>query len=296
MSFRDFALLMLVCAIWALNVVVAKIAVSGLDVPPLLFGALRSAVVAVAVLPWLLPMPRPYWRILAVGVLMGGGSFGLMFVGLRTASPSAAAIVLQLGVPMTTLLSVIILGERIRWRRGVGIVLAFVGVVVVMWDPNGFDASGGLLFIALSAFGGALGTILMKQMEGLRPLTYQAWVGFTSMVLLSLSSAAFEAGQVGSTIEGGWLLVGLVLFSALLVSVFAHSVYFTMIQRYEANLVAPITLVSPLMAIGLGIWLTGDYFDLRMALGSVVALVGVLLIAVQPKVAVRTAILFRKWV
>jgi drug/metabolite transporter (DMT)-like permease len=73
-------------------------------------------------------------------------------------------------------------------------------------------------------------------------------------------------------------------------------VYFAMIQRYEANLVAPITLVSPLMAIGLGIWLTGDYFDLRMALGSVVALVGVLLIAVQPKVAVRTAILFRKWV
>jgi drug/metabolite transporter (DMT)-like permease len=270
------------------------VVVSGLDVPPLFFGAVRSAVVALAVLPWLLPMPRPYWRTVAVGLLMGGGGFGLMFLGLRTASPSAAAVVLQLGVPMATLLSVLMLGEHIRWLRGIGIALAFSGVVVVLWDPNGLDVSGGLLFIALSAFSGALGTILMKQMEGLRPLSYQAWVGFPSMLLLGLSSAAFEGGQVASAMEGGWLFAGLVLFSALLVSVFAHSIYFAIIQRYEANLVAPITLVSPLMAIGLGIWLTGDYFDLRMALGSVVALVGVLLIAVRPELAVRTAIMFRK--
>jgi drug/metabolite transporter (DMT)-like permease len=114
------------------------------------------------------------------------------------------------------------------------------------------------------------------------------------MVLLGLSSAAFEAGHVGSVMEGGWLLAGLVLFSALVVSVFAHSVYFAMIQRYEANLVAPITLISPLMAIGLGIWLTNDYFDLRMALGSAVAVLGVLLVAMRSTMAARTAVLFRK--
>ena len=293
MSFRDFAVMMLVCAIWALNVVVAKVVVSGMDVPPLFFGALRSAVVALAVLPWLLPMPRPYWRILAVGLLMGVGSFGLMFIGLRTASPSAAAIVSQLGVPMATLLSVVMLGERIRWRRGLGIALAFFGVVLVMWDPNGFDVSTGLLFLAGSAFAGALGTILMKQMEGISPLSYQAWVGFTSMILLGFSSAGFEGGQVEAAVAAGWPFLGMVLFSALLVSVFAHSVYYALIQRYEANLVAPLTLVSPLMAIGLGIWLTDDYFDRRMALGSVVALLGVLIIAVRPTFTLPKSILFR---
>ena len=54
---------------------------------------------------------------------MGGGSFALLFVGLKTATPSAAAVVSQLGVPMVTLLSVMVLGERIRWRRGLGIAL-----------------------------------------------------------------------------------------------------------------------------------------------------------------------------
>ncbi len=293
MSLRDFALMVLICAIWALNVIVAKVAVSGMGVPPLFFGALRSGAIALAVLPWLLPVPRPAWRAVAVGALMGGGSFGLMFVGLRTASPSAAAIVSQLGVPMATLLSIIMLGERVRWRRALGIALAFLGVMVVMWTPDGFEVSVGLLFIAAGAFSGALGTILMKQMEGISPLSYQAWVGFTSVILLGFASGGAESGQFGAAARAGWPLIGLVLFSALVVSVFAHSVYYALIQRYEANLVAPLTLMSPLMAIGLGIWLTDDYFDLRMAVGSGIALLGVLIIAVRPNLTVPKTILFR---
>jgi drug/metabolite transporter (DMT)-like permease len=77
------------------------------------------------------------------------------------------------------------------------------------------------------------------------------------------------------------------------VSVFAHSVYYALIQRYEANLVAPLTLMSPLMAIGLGLWLTQDYFDLRMAVGSAIALLGVLIIAIRPNFSLPKALLFR---
>ena len=67
----------------------------------------------------------PLWRVVLVALLMGGGNFAVFFVGLKTATPSAAAVVLQLGVPMTTLLSWLILGEKLRWRRGIGIALTF---------------------------------------------------------------------------------------------------------------------------------------------------------------------------
>src|SRR3546814_6067385 len=76
-------------------------------------AALRFAVVAMVMWPWLLPMPRPAWRIVAIALCLGGGSFSLLFVGLQTVSPSEAAIILQLGVPFTMLLSVLVLGERI---------------------------------------------------------------------------------------------------------------------------------------------------------------------------------------
>jgi drug/metabolite transporter (DMT)-like permease len=293
MSLRDFLLFVFVCVIWALNIVASKVAVADMGVPPLLFSAMRFGTIALAVSPWLLPMPRPRWRILVVGLLMGGGGFALFLVGLRTASPSAAGIVGQIGVPMTTLLSIVMLGERIGWRRRLGIALTFLGVMVVMWDPHGLDVSSGLLFVAASAFGGALGAVMMKQMEGVSPLRFQAWVGFTSVLLLGGLSAAFETNQIGALRSAGWGFVVILLYAALVVSVFAHTAYYGFIQRYDANLVAPLTLMSPLFTIGFGIALTGDRFDARMAFGSSLALLGVLIIAVRRNLAMPKAILLR---
>jgi drug/metabolite transporter (DMT)-like permease len=294
MSLRDFSLFVLVNLFWALNVVTSKLAVADMGVPPLFFSAMRFATIALVVSPWLLPMPRPRWRVLVVGILMGGGGFALFLTGLKTASPSAASIVSQLGVPMTTLLSIIMLGERIRWRRGLGITLTFIGVMVVMWEPHGLDISTGLLLVAASAFGGALGAIMMKQMEGVRPLRFQAWVGFSSAVLLGGLSAAFEHGQLTIAVSAGWGFVAIVLFAALFVSVFGHTVYYWLIQKYEANLVAPLTLMSPLFTICLGIAITHDHFGLRMAVGSALALLGVLIIAVRRNIAMPLAILIQR--
>src|SRR5690348_17054356 len=180
MSFRDFGLLTLVCLIWASNNIGSKYAVSHLGAPPLFYASVRFLVVALATLPWLLPAPRPLWRVVAVALLMGGGNFALLFVGLKTSTPSAAAVVGQLGVPITTLLSVVMLGEQIRWRRMLGITLTFLGALAVMWQPRGFAISTGLLYVVAAAVAGSLGAVMMKQIEGVKPLQFQAWVGFSS--------------------------------------------------------------------------------------------------------------------
>src|ERR1700749_3832016 len=160
MALRDFGLLMLVCLVWASNNIVSKYVVSHLGLPPLFYAALRFAVVALAASPWLLPMPRPRWRLLVVALLMGAGNFALLFVGLKTSTPSAAAVIGQLGVPITTLLSVLMLGETIHWRRVLGILLTFAGALAVMWDPHGFKISTGLLYVVAAAFAGSLGAVM----------------------------------------------------------------------------------------------------------------------------------------
>jgi O-acetylserine/cysteine efflux transporter len=134
---------------------------------------------------------------------------------------------------------------------------------------------------------------MMKQLEGVSPLRYQAWVGFSSVVVLAALSTALETDQFEASKDAGWLLIPMVLYSALLVSVFAHTAYYGLIHRYEANLIAPLTLMSPLMAIGFGVWLTNDHFDMRMVFGTAVALTGVLIIAVRPSFSLPKAILFR---
>ncbi|PHY21747.1 DMT family transporter [Caulobacter sp. BP25] len=281
MSLRDFGLLVLICLAWAGSNIVSKLVVAHWGVPPLYYAAVRFALVAVITLPWLLPAPRPTWRMVLVGLLMGGGNFALLFMGLTTASPSAAAVVIQLGVPFTTVLSVLMLGERIRWRRGAGIALTLLGAVVVMWSPHGIELSPGLWLIVAAAFTGSLGAVMMKQIEGVKPLQFQAWVGFSSLWPLGLMSALMEPGQVAAGLHAGWPFLAAVVFSALVVSVLAHTAYYGLIQRYEANLIAPLTLMTPLFTIGMGVVVTNDHFDLRMGIGAALALLGVLIIALR---------------
>ncbi|OYW90998.1 MAG: EamA family transporter, partial [Caulobacterales bacterium 32-67-6] len=276
MALRDFALIVLVCLIWASNNIISKFVVADLAVPPLFYAAVRFALVSLITLPWLLPMPRPRWRLLVVALLMGGGNFALLFIGLQTATASAAAVVIQLGVPITTVLSMVMLGEQVRWRRGIGITLTLSGALLVMWDPGGFVVSTGLLFVVAAAFLGSLGAVMMKQMGGVRPLQFQAWVGFASVWPLAALSIFLEPGQVQAGLAAGWPFLAAVVFSAVVVSVAAHTAYYGLIQRYEANLISPLTLMTPLATIALGVAIMSDPFGPRMAIGTAVALAGVL--------------------
>lgn len=281
MNPRDFSLLLLVCFGWAAHTIISKIVVSGMEIPPLFYAAIRYGLVTLFAFSWLLPMPKPRWRILVVGFLMGGGGFALFFIGIKTATPSSSAVVQQLALPFTTVLSMVMLGERLDLKRGIGIALTFAGAVAVMWDPAGVSLSSGLVFIAGAALAGSLASVMMKQIGGVRPLQFQAWVGLTSVAPLTLFSFAFEDGQLVRALDAGWLFAAAVLFSALFVSLLTHTIYYGLILRHPANLIAPLMLMSPLMTVAMGILITGDEFDLRTAFGSAVALAGVLIITLE---------------
>jgi O-acetylserine/cysteine efflux transporter len=294
MSLRDFALLMLVCTIWGVNNLVSKFVVDHLGVPPLFYAAVRCAIVTLFMFPFLFPMPRPRWRLVAVALLMGAGNFALLFMGLKTSSPSAAVIVLQIGTPITTLLSMVMLGERIHWRRGLGMALALAGVLTVMWDPKGFDLSPGLLFVVASAACSSLGSVLMKRMEGVPPMQYQAWLAFASLWPLMVLTVPLEPGQVQAGLAAGWPFAAALAYVCVVVSIISHGIYYVVMRRNEANLVSALTLMIPLVTIGLGVTLMGDKVDAKMAIGSIVALAGVLMIVlrrnqVSPLLAIRNS-------
>jgi len=294
MGFRDFALLAFVCVVWAANNIVSKFVVAQLGVPPMFYASMRFLAVVIAVAPWLRNLPRPRWRLFLVGLLMGGGTFSLVFIALKTASPSAVSIVSQLGVPMTTVLSFFMLGERLSGRRLVGIALTLAGVLLVMWDPHGFKISAGLLFVVAASACSSLGAVLMKQMDGVKPLQFQAAVGVASFVPTIGLSILTEPGQVAAAQAAGWPFVGAVLFSGLFVSVLAHTLYYGLIQRHEATLISPLTLMTPLATIAMGIVLTHDAFGLRMAAGTAMALAGVLVIALRRNQFVALALAIRR--
>ncbi|HSF12918.1 MAG TPA: EamA family transporter, partial [Erythrobacter sp.] len=108
--------IMLFCNVaWAMNVVVSKIAVSTLGLPPLFYTVLRSATVLIVLFPLLRQIPARLPLVLGIGFAISGGSFSLQFMGLQSATPSALGIVSLAGAPMTVLFAVVFLGEEVRW-------------------------------------------------------------------------------------------------------------------------------------------------------------------------------------
>jgi O-acetylserine/cysteine efflux transporter len=164
-------------------VVVSKLAVDDLGLPPLFYAALRSALVVLALAPLLRRVPENLPRVLGVGLAISGGSFALLFVGLKTASPSAAGIVGLAGAPLTVLFAILILKEQLRWRRALGIALTFVGVAAAIGSPSGLESGWGLGFVFASAVVGALGSVFFKRLA-IGAVAMQAWAGLASAIVL----------------------------------------------------------------------------------------------------------------
>jgi drug/metabolite transporter (DMT)-like permease len=127
----------------------------------------------------------------------------------------------------------------------------------------------------------AAGTVMTKQIEGIRPIAFQAWVGLSSFFPMAALSAWLEPHAAGTAIAAGWPFWTALLFSALIVSVGAHTVYVTLLQRYEANLISALILMTPLATIVLGVVVLHDPFGWRLVIGSALALAGVLIIALR---------------
>nr|WP_282098874.1 DMT family transporter [Qipengyuania sphaerica] len=273
---------MLACnLVWALNVVVSKLAVDDLEAPPLFYAALRSLLVVVALAPMLRKVPRELGKVMLVGLAISGGSFALLFVGLKTASPSAAGIVSLAGAPLTVLFAILFLREEIRWRRALGIALTLVGVAIAIGSPSGMEAGAGLAFVFASAVIGALGSVFFKRIE-IGAVEMQAWAALASVIVLLPLSFLLESGQVPAFTAAPLELAACLFFAAIIVSVGAHSAYYRMLQQYDTNVVVPFTLLTPLLTIAFGAWLTGDAVGWTLLLGGGIALVGVAIIVLRP--------------
>lgn len=275
-------------AIWGLNIVAVKLSADRF--PPVFLTFLRFLIVGLVVWPWLRVRRGEMGWLLTASICSGGLQFALLYSGVAlSGSMSSVALASQLGVPFATLLSVGCLGERIHWRRWLGIAMAFAGVALIGFSPEVFRSWSGLLLIVIAAFVGAVGLIAIKRVHDLEPLELQAWLAWSSVPILLPLSLLLEDGQLARLWDAGAVGWGALLYSAVLASLVAHTVYFTMIRRYPVTSVAPVTVLAPLFSILFSVLLLGDVLDARMIVGGLLTLAGITVILVRERKAVVAA-------
>lgn len=205
-----------------------------------------------------------------------------MFTGVAwSGNMSSVAIAGQLGIPFATLLSVALLGERIHWRRWLGISLAFAGVLIIGFSPQVFASWQGLAIVVVASFIGAFAMIAIKRIRELHPLELQAWLAWGSLPFLLPLSLWLEDGQIEALVALDSTVVSAVLYSALMASVLAHTAYFALVHRYPVSSIAPVTVLAPLFSVLFSVWLLGDLIDWRLVVGGLMTLSGVAVIVAR---------------
>ncbi len=277
---RDLAFLVGINLIWGLNLIASKIGVG--QFPPILFTALRFGSVALILIPFL-RIHRGQMRTLAYAALLTGpAAFALLFLGVYLVKDaSMVAIASQLGVPFSTLLSVWLLGETIRWRRRLGILLAFGGIAIIGFDPRAFDYWEGLMLVVASCFFGSLGLIFVKRMKNIKALELQAWIAIVGGPVLLLLSLILEDNQWSAVVNAdlsGWSALA---FTTVMSSLIAHTGWYYLVSRYPVTSLSPLTLLSPLFGVFFGVTLLHDQLTARMLIGGAVTLLGVLIVLLR---------------
>lgn len=290
MPLSHFLLLGLICLTWAGNFLAAAWVVN--QMAPLNFTVMRFLLVLSLLLPLLRPPARDQWlRLLLTCWLMGGIHFALLFIALgRSTDVSSIALLMQVYIPLSTLLAVVFLGERIGWRTTLGILIAFGGVLVMNLDPLVLAQPDVVALVLLSALCLATGTMLMRRLEGIRVLNFQAWNALLSLPLLigltwMLGQPVFPELEILSR-PSVW---GAIAYSAIGASILGHGGFYWLIQRHEVNVVTPYLLLVPVLAVLLGVLVWGDRPGPRLLIGGGMVLFGVLWITLRMRFRRRAA-------
>lgn len=277
MRASHLAFILLIDLIWGFNIVAIKYAVE--VVPPLTAVFIRYAIVLLVCLPWLKWLPGRMGTVLITGVLGGALFFGLGSYSFAIAdNVSALAIAGQLGVPFSLVLAVIFLKERIRWPRMLGVTLAFLGVVILGFDPAIVHERLGLWLTVLASFLWAVTSLLMRQLKGVSPLTIHAWLALVSLPLLGVASLVYEPGELAHAGQLPVSTIGWLAYSAVGASVVGHAGMSYLLQRYPVTVIAPLTLPTPLISVVFGVIVLATPLTPQMIAGGLVALAGVAII------------------
>ncbi|HTR95271.1 MAG TPA: EamA family transporter [Trebonia sp.] len=277
MNRRDTFLAVLVASLWGFNFVVIDWGMG--TVPPLLFAAIRFAVVAV---PACLLVPRPavpFRTVAAVGAFMSLGQFGFLYLSMHLGMPPGlAALVLQAQVVFTIVIAAAALRERPSRAQVTGVALGVAGLAVVGAGIGGEITVAALALCLLAGLSWGIGNVVSRASKAPGGLALTVWSATVVPVpLLGLSLLIDGPGAVGQGFAHiGWHGALSTVYTAGLCSLVGYAIFNRLLSRYPSGQVVPWVLLAPVVAMASSWALRGETPGTAELAGAALLVIGVL--------------------
>ena len=260
---------------------IAKLALNN-NVPPILMASLRMGMVMLLLIPfWKFKIPdKKYLKSLILfSISMGVMVYVFMNLSLKYSSFISPIIIgAQLAVPFAVLLSAKMIGESISTKKWMYVILAFVGIIIVFFDPELKNNLLGLFFASLMALFFAIAQVYSRQLKELSLIMLNAYTGFFGFFVLIVVSF-FVEGEVIINIKNinfeSWILI---IYQAVIVSLFAHMSMFYLYKFYTVGQIFPFYSLFPIFGIILTFFIFAEIPSLLFFIGSFIVISSVILL------------------
>jgi drug/metabolite transporter (DMT)-like permease len=249
----------LFCVLWSSAFAAAKIALH--DCPPFILLTLRFFIAGVLMLALSAATGglarigrRELLSLALLGVLNNALYLGLSWAGLATVSSAFTAVLISTNPLLTGLLAGPVLGERLGWRKVLGLLLGLGGVMLVLRSRlSGMqeDMHGTLLVVGglLSLVAGTLAYKRLKPRASLWSATgIQALAA--SLVLLPVALHYESFDQVRLTPSLFWSMA----YTIVAVSMGGYALWFSILARSSATSASALHFLMPPLGLLFG-WL-----------------------------------------
>jgi drug/metabolite transporter (DMT)-like permease len=280
----SMVLVLFICLTWGFNQPAIKLAIH--DVPPLTQCAIRSSLATLI----LLGLMR--WRglpiaardgTLAAGLIAGllfGVEFLLIYRGLLYTTASRAVLFIYLA-PFFVVLGArwLFPGDRFGLMQWLGLLMAFVGMVVAFGVPAPATEPGQLLgdlMMAFAALGWAATTLIIKssalaRVSPEKTLLYQLVV---CVPIVTLGALVFGERI---TAMPSVVALGSLAYQTIVVGT-TFSLWFALIVKFSASRLSAFTFLTPLFGVAAGHLVLGEPLTPAFALAVLLVAAGLILV------------------
>ncbi len=283
---RLSALLLLVTALWGLNMTTLKVVASYFH--PSVMATERAAVAAVfmGAMIWLQRRTRRRTRmnrrqlatVVACAVLMVYLNQILISSGLLRTTATNGSVAIALSPLVSSLMAAVILRERFGPMRLAGVLLGFGGVLVVVLHSSGArlaDAGLGDAMVVGSVVTFAIGGVLIQRLaRETDALHASAMIYACGTLMLALHTVVVGAAPgLAAWFPGFWPLL-LVLFSSLVATAFGNLAWNHAIVKIGVARVSLWFYWVPVFGVGFAALLLGETLSIWHGVGLMAVVAG----------------------
>ncbi|AMJ41231.1 MAG: EamA family transporter [[Clostridium] symbiosum] len=291
MKLRDRGLAVFVIILWGINFTVIKFGIN--EMSPMLLVTLRYIFAALPAI-FFVKRPDTNWKyIVAYGLAVGVGQFSCLFYAEYIGMPAGvASVVLQAQAFFTILLAGVLFKERIGAGQIAGLIVACMGLILI---SGSIGAQGGgtvipgkafLLTIIAALFWGISNIIIRyaskeaeEQGKNLNMFNMVIWSSSVPPIPMMMAALIIDKPvQVWYQLSH---INVLALFSILYLAFFAtligYGLWSTLLAKYPASKIAPLSLLVPVVGLTTAQKLLGEKLTTIQWIGGLIIIFGLLI-------------------